>query len=773
MINDLSPLDGAPGVHTHTAMSVVGLNRDASATSAPVASGRPVLTFAVPDEDRAWIVKDPCGPGPHALDEITTTLRYIRLIAQSPNKHAACKRLAAELARECGVALSERSSVPPRGWSWKSLYRKYCEYTGGCVRKVQRNGSTRDVEFSAGDWRIVWDKAKYPPTGSASPSVSAVPPLFVHFVRTHAENNQRGSERAYDEIIRHVWRTGYALSDIELPTGLAGRGRVIKRGHRVPFMPGYPNWQPGMELPEGLSMANLRRQINKLTGRMDAMAKKAARIGKQAAAAHRRKVNLSRVGLAIGEFIPCDDHDFNVKIINVHQDTFMRPSGFFAMDLLSYHVFTHGIKPTLWDFDAEQKRVLTEADAKWFLIHILTNFGRRTDERGTTFLLEHAKMTVRDTAENQQFLEGLTALGVTIEKSGREDRPAHMGQLAPAMPGKGRGNFRFKPIEGWFNLLDNGCAFMAGQTGKDRNHSPEQLPMIERECRALLRAAQHLPAEARDQIEWPMLRWPDFFWQVQRVIHFLETRTDHNIEGWEQCGFITDALTDPHGRIITPARLQSPMEVFHQRRHELKKLQRWEWPGLMGPQHCYRAAGEDTVLVTKDSDIVIQAKPFTGFTAALRFEAVDYEGRRLPIGSRWRAFVNPYDLDCLVLTDERNKPIAECPRMATPSRNDVEGVRREMGRVAQWEAAALEPFNARHTAAGAAIAARREHNANVISGRDYRAEELEADRQERASSRRIAAEPDDITTAFSDPVPPNETRSEAQQQADALDEFGD
>jgi len=155
-------------------------------------------------------------------------------------------------------------------------------------------------------------------------------------------------------------------------------------------IPGYDTWPVDDGIhghPRGWSKRNLSRFVP------DLYDSAATRQGPFAAALFRPPVLKTRVGLSVLERIQFDDHEYNVKNHFPGQSKLMRPRGFTAAEELSSK-FWASYKPTLWDMEEEAKKALTEKDAMWFVIYILTMVGYRLDEKGTWLVVEKGTMAV-------------------------------------------------------------------------------------------------------------------------------------------------------------------------------------------------------------------------------------------------------------------------------------------------------------------------------------------------------------------------------------------
>jgi hypothetical protein len=628
------------------------------------------VCFAIPPQDEDFFAS-------HITHDVQRDIRRLlglcRLIHASRDRNGVqdeCRRLAA-------IHLK-------RGFSASALRTKYYKY------------------IKTGDWRVLWDKAKAP-----LPSDYKLPGAFLQFVIALMENNQRKFAPAHTELI-HIWRTH---SDFN--------------GKRYDTIPGYQQWpdcDPYGSSPRGWSYANLSRQIARHASRFTTVS---ARIGRSAARQHALKVYSSREHVACGEYILFDDHEFDLKINFPKQRRAMRPRGFCAMDLLSACCISKSFKPTLWDEAEEKKRGLTEKDFMWFVVDLLTRIGHRTDERGTAFVVEWGTAAIRDQFE--QRIHDATRGLVRIERSGKFGAPAHIGQAE----GRTHGNFRFKAlIESFFNPLNNFLGSLPGQVGKDRNHSPEQLHGLERENDKLLQIAERLGEE--HGLQFPFLTWREFLDRALYIIDLLNKRTGHKLQGWEKLGFIAkewrlastpetlwlpasnmEQLPPEERRVavaliqsnpaLTRSRRLSPQEVWEARQSELRPLPLFKLPELLGPDLARELSVHAGVFEFEDQEL--DSDP-------LRFMAVDPRKGRLD--GKFTCYINPFNLSHLVACDSHNRVMGICARIIPPSRNDIEGIKRQMGNARAWEASALAELNARHIDGARASVARRAHNAGVI-----------------------------------------------------------
>ena len=671
-----------------------------------------ILTFT-PPTDAAWMEQIPNTRENPMRREVAELLRALRQIHLSPNKALARRQIAAV-------------NFGRRGWNEASLRRKYELYVGGgCKRRCVPSACTcpENQRFSPGDAWCLVDQARAPRQES-----ERVPYATVQFFMACAESNQRNDLAGHREFLR-VWREGRAQGRAFRQVGTATT--------ELKDFPGYHGWpEPAWhgKHPEGCSYDNLRAQARRLGA--DNYTKTLARIGRQAASQHRLKVFTTRVGLPFAAQYQFDDHEFNVKIRWPDQQRFLRPRGFFVYERLSGSVFAQFVKPTLWDADLSKKEALKLSDFRHAVCAVLMGQGYRNDPTGTQFVWEHGTANDDTLAE---VIERVTRGRVAIVRSGRFGRRAHDGQYDPSTPGHGRGNFRRKAgLESYFNLLDNAHALLAGQTGLNRDRSPEQLAGAEREALALVRLAQTLPPEQAAQLVHPLLSWPEFAAASAELARAIDTRRDHELEGWESCGFTEVRYLvggewmsegdlqhlDPDRRAIILGRARedsrlsnvlrlSPREVWTRHATELTRLDWRHLPDLLGGE-----AGAHRNPQHPDGTYAVRAGQFEIEDSAigsdtLRFDAINLDGRRLFNGERYLCYLNPFLPTTLVVCDAQNRVVGLCPAVAAPSALDAAGIARRMGQVARWETEARTDLNARHAAEAAHIAAVREHNAEV------------------------------------------------------------
>lgn len=712
---------------TDFAPSVIDTECSAVAPSPASSSSLPAHFFSIPPDEAAAANRE--GIPVEVLKETRTLLTIMQQIHAAKKARPECQRQATLCANR---------------WQPETLRDKYYAFLAAAKDALENGGSS--------PWRVLMNKAKAP---VARKNNTVLKFAFFEFWRKLGEDNQRVWSAAHTELVQ-IWKTGF------------GFPRNSKAPQRYVKIPGYMEWpaaDPATGLPEGWSQANLMRYTSSPYDQV------AARVGRGKAALQRLPVLTTRVGLKFMQYVEFDDHEFNQK--PMFQKKPMRPLGFGAVELLSDCLCHTGYKPTLWDFEAEAKKRLTEREFMWFVVSFLCGIGYRNDATGTTLIVERGTAAIRDAFKER--IANVFGGRVKVHVGGRMGKAAHDGQWN----GKSHGNFMTKRlVESMWSLVDNQMAALPAQMGKDRLHAPEQLHGLEQYTQALIRQAEakNLPDHRKQLLEFPS---PPFFmwreWAMDAVKRINEKR-DHNIEGWDKLGFVVpqwkmdpsirkavsamdadksqmvlDALLAANPDLATTVKLNR-REVFDAHRRELTQAPLELIPELVGVENALN--GGEPLEVRKGllsfEDAEIDSDP-------LHFYARD-GGRRgsefLPNGDKFICFANPYDPRALVACEHNSsgklRVIAVCPRYETPCKSDEKAVRVRMGEQNAFEGQARQRLNLRHADSAADIEAMRAHNDRVFKGTPITPAEKVAARQEAARSRAISEMDGDIADVARD-----------------------
>ena len=564
---------------------------------------------------------------------------------------------------------------------------------------------------AARDWRVLLNKAKVPDKDRK------LSEDFVEYWKGLCEQFQRNSKAAYRELIRR-WEAGMDI-------------------------PGYKDRPPAEPngVPWGWTYGNLMRYAPskfELTVR---------RQGRSAAAKYRPLVFTTRKGLKVGQYYLFDDmwHDIKVNYVGVSRKA-LRPLELSCLDLLSGCKVAWGMKPRLENEMTGKNEQIKEREMRFLLAVILTTIGYRPD--GTVLIVEHGTAAIRPDIE--QLLKDWTDGAITVERSGREGAAAFAG----AYEGRSKGNFRFKAaLESHHNLVHNELAGLPGQTGKDRNHSPEELHGRDRHNAALIKAVAALSPERADLLRLPFLEFNQYKEVVAEIYRAIDDRKEHDLEGWEECGFTlpeyrlgeefpwlpaTSLLAlpaDKRAAVEAVASLPgnerirklSPWEVWSTGRQELMRLPGWCVPALLGPDYgTVRRLGDDNLFTFQDREIGPGKHRYDG--VLLR---ADGSRELIKPGVSYLVHVNPFNPDLLYVSEAGAKEgafLGVCKRWSKVSRADVEAVGRQMGAAAKIEKELRLPVERR----GMEITRRRleaaKHNAKVFAGAPVTEGEFERER---------------------------------------------
>ena len=466
-------------------------------------------------------------------------------------------------------------------------------------------------------------------------------------------------------------------------------------------IPGYDTPPPAEATgyPLGWSEDNICRM------RPDSYALTVARQGAKSAAGYLPSILKTRVGTRFGQVVFFDDQDYDLKIAprGMGQRA-IRPQGFNCLDYLSGAFMDYAIRLRWWDQAADQYRTLTQQDFTWFVISYLLKHGYRTDSAGTTLVFEHGTATgfnnksLLTSGGFSSFDEALAAVSygcIRVERSGLFNQPAFAGMLLRPMSS---GNPNFKaPLESLFNLVRNRMAALPGATGRNRDLKPAEQAGQDHYTGQLLKLWERLDERHRELIRFPVLTAEQFGEVAARVYEAINARTDHVLQGWEECGLVTAQTRftpderspwlsqsevanlpeaarvallsnmEKPGHVRT-ARL-SPAEVARQCAGELTKLPDHAVP-LLIPTAWARPA---TVKDNRTVSIKDQMMGPEAFQYVARFE--DANGARvLKPGTKLLAYLNPFMPSRLVVCSEDGAYLGTLHQMTRAGFSDHDAI---------------------------------------------------------------------------------------------------
>lgn len=528
---------------------------------------------------------------------------------------------------------------------------------------------------------------------------SALTPEFVDWFKALAESNQRATSPAYRRF-KKLWMSGETI-------------------------PGMDNSLPRHELPEGYSEDNIRRKIT------DQFSTLAMRRGLGVAIAKcGPQVFTTRAKLWYGSHLMIDDlwHDNFV----VFGKQLVRVLELDALDVFSGCLVNFGCKPRFQREDGTFDN-LKEKYARLVVAGVYYREGY--SPRGSTILAEHGTAAISERVA--KILHDRTGGLIKLRESGiTGEEQAVMGW------GQGKGNPRFKAaLETLRNLKHNELGFLPAQTGKDRDHRPEQthgvLTEASEELKVLAAIAAKNPARAA---AFKLKVWEyhsQFLPFLMDAYREINERTWHNLEGWHAAGnirieyrtapsapqWLTDGefseLPELSQQLLLQAaqadnryirqRKLSPAEVRLRDRGQLTRLPAFVVGEILGDDFARELEVRGSYF-NDFSDHELSPEP-------LRFESVisTPDGREeILAAGKYQVFVNPFDLEQLFVHDARGLCLGTARRALRVDRADAEAVKHALGRREHQIAELKKPLLERHKQMMKDETSRLEHNAKVI-----------------------------------------------------------
>lgn len=494
-----------------------------------------------------------------------------------------------------------------------------------------------------------------------------LPPGFIGFWHELCIQSQRVTSAAYrslfcDWLIAGQIIPGYStdwrgILAAEFPE-FSGETEIC------PFRPGQNQFHP-----KGWSERRLYDLAPKASTLM------AARIGTATALEkYGVKIPSTRVGLGFGAVWQVDDREHDQQIAirrNIHARG--------VVELGTYELATGfyywGMKPIMETREGT-RQMLQQREMHYLIAWICTLGGIRHD--GSLIAGENATAKMSNTYA--ELVARLTGGKLTFKPGAIQN-----AAIAKGLPlGRAGGNPRWKAgIESIHNIFKNEMAMIPGAKGADPAHAPENLE-VSREYHASISKAR-LGIEsaspgllaAIETVEGKTLRslfptWDEYNILIQRIFQRVNTRTEHNLEGWEACGHIKDEILIDGQGWVNPSTLDnlpapvragwqleieahpdqrhrlarmSPAEAFFMRRQkaldagEIFLLPECHIPELLGAQ-----LGQ-TLKVRSDGKMVLKDPYQLSGDAELLAEVTDENGIRHPLvtGSQIVAFPVPWD----------------------------------------------------------------------------------------------------------------------------------
>lgn len=459
--------------------------------------------------------------------------------------------------------------------------------------------------------------------------------------------------------------------------------RELHRRWRVrdQIIPGYEQWQGWPKIPHGWSARNLARIVKKETS---AAALRSIRVGTSSKTnTFLPTVLTTRTNLWPGAIIQLDDqwHDNYLTLGVGSKARAVRAIELGAMDVFSAHRFHWGCKPRIRRENGTMQE-LGGADARLFLAGMFHRCG--FSPRGTMLMAEHATMAISEDVE--RILYDSTRGMIRVDRQPIEGKQA---ALCGYWSGTEGGNFRAKALlESTHNLIRNDLSALPMQTGSYSSGiagpvtTDRQLAYIQRILKAVIEKAPH----RAELLRLPTLDFHRHFIPfLTDYYHFgLAMRTDHELEGWADLGFITTEYTlapesgqylsekdflrleNVHRDIIRAEAQRDPSRWL--RRRNLSPLEVWNArPDFnpVGPAVICDIIGRDMAreCTARRGFIEIRSEEISAEPVIYQARYLNgiHAGREIPHGEKVCLFANPFDDSTAMVVDASNRFLGEIP----------------------------------------------------------------------------------------------------------------
>lgn len=463
----------------------------------------------------------------------------------------------------------------------------------------------------------------------------------------------------------------------------------LRAGERIP---GVGDWRdvwaaenggfappPGMPCPyfehcppRGWSLRHLTRL------KPEAFALEAARHGMMSATlAHAPAVPLTRVGLACGSVWQLDDMWYEQKVAYEGNRHAQRVVEYALLEALTGHVALRLMKPVR-ERDDGTRETLRSIWTRYVVAALLCAVGVAAE--GPVLVMgEHG--TAASDPELDAALAECTGGRVRFGAGSILSKPIGEGLWG----GRPKGNPRYKGrLEGFHALIKNELGAAPGSVGGGRGMEPEEAYGMDREDERLRRLAEGLEGEKPGilaRLRLPYAPFDDFARLVEEAYARIEARVDHELEGWEKCGFVTGDYRLGEGapwQPIAALEKQDPALAAAIRgsigrgtvEYRTRRLSRAEaWAQRRGGLVRYEPfVGARVMGDALACECVVDARR----TVAFRDPATDLrctvaasleDGRVLPPGTRLRVWVNPLDSGRALVADAEGRWLGVAPVM--------------------------------------------------------------------------------------------------------------
>lgn len=517
---------------------------------------------------------------------------------------------------------------------------------------------------------------------------------------------------------------------------------------RSEIIPGYEDVANHSRIPNGWSLRNLQRLAPQ------SLETVALKQGIRAAAPLLAQVLTTRCGLWLGSHFLFDDVWLDLMVL--HGRDKGQPLQLGVLEYLTGKRVAWGQKVRRRDEETGRMIHLNQRDMRCILALWGATIGY--SPKGTTLVVENGTAAI--SKELEELLSQASGGLIKVDRSG-------IGGVRQTLKhghgGRGVGNPRHKAeLESWHNLQHNRLSHLPAPTGHDRT-PPETLHGLARAEDQLIKAADKLPAERAGLLKHYMLTMDELSAVLIDVVKDINARTDHKLEGWEACGYMTEEMRmstsspwTPSGEVdpsIAQTIVRNACETGADlvRRRRMSPTEAWDYesskPGnklIKLPPWCIcQILGMDMARPIKVASAYIRMRDKSIQSDELIYQAQvttpNGAVRELPHG-QYQGYVNPYNADQLFVCDLGGRIIGTAALVQRVCAGDTHAVEQAMGKAAGRREQQLEYARIIGANTEADIVRTREHNRRVIEGEPVTAEDY-------TQAYRIAASPADKRAA--------------------------
>lgn len=505
---------------------------------------------------------------------------------------------------------------------------------------------------------------------------------FIDHWHTRVAGNQRKTAPAYRALLE-------AINSGETIPGLGTWRDIWMRdnpGETPPSACPYGTRAPHDQVPRNMSYSTLRRLAPTAFGI------RASRVGLMSAASdYIPDVVRTRIGLKRCQVLQIDDMWDNTKVMFKTNRYGERVIELSVVDVLTGKIVCYLAKPIIRRED-DTRQTLRAEWSRYLIAHVACNLG--IPDR-VLIMGEHGTATAD--SDFQAALAEVSGGTITFGAGGLLSQPLAKGLY----DGRPKGNPKYKGlIECLHSLKQNEMAHIKGQIGSrdSMGNEPETVYGMDKEQLALATAVTALEPSSpgiQDRLSWPWMPWEDYSQLKAYYYDNINRRTWHEMEGWNECGFLVGEWRPSAGQPWMPmsalesmgeaapamrkvieqtpslfrTRRMSPDEAWLTRAADVKQLGDWAMPILLGDKLAQTC--------TVSSKLTIDFKDASTMRRHAVYAMVD--GLPLTRGQHYKVWINPCDSAKAYIADLQGRYIgvAKVAQAGTP--DDIEALSHSLG----------------------------------------------------------------------------------------------